>query len=129
HVNFPCLLGRLSGPASNSTVTFAYFSHNAAATAISTLSLHDALPIFGPGETAKNIAVPIIDRVGSAPSRTFTLTLSSPTNATVVDGKSVRMNCSNVATADAASRLSAPPDVVVGEADGFVDLPVTLSAP
>ena len=29
----------------------------------------------------------------------------------------------------ATPALSAPPDVAVGEADGYVDLPVTLSAP
>ena len=34
-----------------------------------------------------------------------------------------------MAAAVASPGISAPPDVVVGEADGFVDLPVTLSAP
>jgi hypothetical protein len=33
------------------------------------------------------------------------------------------------ATSVASPGVSAPPDVVVGEADGYVDLPVTLSAP
>src|SRR5439155_17119625 len=36
---------------------------------------------------------------------------------------------SATAAAVVSPRISAPPDVVVGEADGFVDLPVTLSAP
>src|ERR1019366_6524488 len=73
--------------------------------------------------------VPIIDRSGSAPSRSFTVTLDTPNNATIVQGTGVVTIGASGATAVSSPGISAPPDVVVGEADGYVDLPVTLSAP
>ena len=83
---------------------------------------------FPAGETAQNISVPITDR--SAATRSFAVTLSSPTaNATLATGTgTVTIEANNGAVA-AVPTISAPPNLVLAEADGYVDLPVTLSSP
>jgi hypothetical protein len=128
-VSVPVLLGGPSGTASNSTVTVAYATHNASATAGTDYSATSGTLTFGPGQTVKNISVPVLDRSGSAPSRSFTVTLRSPVNAAIVDSTGVVTIGASGAPAVASPGISAPPDVVVGEAGGFVDVPVTLSAP
>jgi Fibronectin type III domain/Calx-beta domain len=57
------------------------------------------------------------------------VTLSAPHNATIADGTGVVTIGAGGGAASSSPYISAPPDVVVGEADGYVDLPVTLSAP
>ena len=57
------------------------------------------------------------------------MTLSTPTNATVADAVAVVTIGASGAPAVPLPEISAPPDVVVGEADGYIDLPVTLNAP
>ena len=128
-VEVPVLLGGPSGTASNSTVTVHYATHDGTALAGTDYTSTSGTLTFGPGETAENITVPIIDRSGTAPTRRFTVTLSSPTAATIVDGTGVVTIGASGATPLALPDISAPPDVVVGEADGYVTLPVTLSAP
>ena len=58
------------------------------------------------------------------------MTLSSPTaNATLATGTgTVTIEANNGAVA-AFPTISAPPNLVVAEADGYVDLPVTLGSP
>ena len=57
------------------------------------------------------------------------MTLSSPTNATIAYGTGIVTIGASGATAVSTPGISAPPDVVVGNADGYINLPVTLSAP
>ena len=51
------------------------------------------------------------------------------TNAVVVDGSGAVTIGASGGTPVATPAISAPPDVVVGEADGYVDLPVSLDSP
>ena len=84
---------------------------------------------FTPGQTVANVPVVIDDREGAQPTRRFTITLSNPSNASIVAGSGVVTIGASGATAVATPAVSAPPDLLVGEADGYVDLPVSLSAP
>ena len=84
---------------------------------------------FAAGQTVKTVVVPIIDN-GPKPSRNFVLTLSNPTGgASIADGTGTIVIGASAADPVATPGISAPPDVVVGEADGYVDLAVRLSAP
>ena len=128
-VRIPVLLGGPAGAISASTVTVKYTTSNGSAVAGTDYTTSSGTLTFGPGETVKNITVPIIDRSGAAPSRSFSITLSKPSNAVITDGTGVVTIGASGGAPVAAPRISAGPDVVVGEADGYVDLPVTLSAP
>ncbi len=128
-VRVPVLLGGPAGAASASTVSVKYTTSNGSAVAGTDYTASSGTLTFGPGETVKNITVPIIDRSGAAPSRSFSITLSGPRNAVITDGTGVVTIGASGAAAVAAPRISAPPNLVAGEADGYVDLPVTLSAP
>ena len=55
--------------------------------------------------------------------------MGTPTNATIGDGTGIVTIGDSGATAVPSPGISAPPDLVVGEADGYIDLPITLSAP
>ena len=57
------------------------------------------------------------------------MTLSSPSNATIATGTGTVTIGASGASAVTNPGISAPPNVVVGETDGYIDLPVTLSAP
>jgi hypothetical protein len=59
----------------------------------------------------------------------FTVGLSGAVNATVADGRGSVVIGAGDAPVTAQPAISAPPDVVVGEGGGFVDLVVGLSAP
>jgi chitinase len=83
---------------------------------------------FAPGQTVKNIAVPIYD-VGPKPTATFEVSLGAATNATVADGTALVVIGARASDAVAQPALSAAADVAVDEGDGYVDLPVRLSAP
>ena len=128
-VNVPVLLGGPSGLASGSVVTVPYTTNDGSAKAGTDYTSTSGTLTFNPGQTAKNIPIPIIDRSGSAPARDFSVTLGTPTNATIADGTGVVTIGASGATAVSSPGVSAPPDLVVGEADGYVDLPVTLNAP
>ena len=128
-VTVPVLLGGPAGATSNSTVTVHYATQDNSAVAGTDYTATSGTLTFGPGQTAQNITVPILDRAGAAPSRNFTVTLSSPLNATLVQKTATVTIGASGATAVAAPNITAPPDGVVSEADGYLDLPVTLSAP
>jgi Calx-beta domain/Fibronectin type III domain len=128
-VTVPVVLGGPSGLASDSPVTVSYSTHNASAVAGTDYTATSGTLTFPPGETAENIEVPIIARSGRAAARSFSVTLSGPANATISDGTGVVTIGASGGSVSSSPFISAPPDVVVGEADGYVDLPVTLSAP
>ena len=128
-VTVPVLLGGPPGATSNSTVTVHYATANGTAVSGTDYTATSGTLTFGPGQTEQNITVPILDRAGAAPARKFTVTLSSPVNATLVQKTATVTIGASGATAVASPNISAPSDGIVAEADGYVDLPVTLSAP
>jgi Calx-beta domain/Fibronectin type III domain len=128
-VTVPVVLGGPSGLASDSAVTVSYATHNASAIAGTDYTATSGTLTFPPGETVENITVPITARSGRAPARSFSVTVSGPDNATISDGTGVVTIEASGGAASSSPYISTPPDVVVGEAEGYVDLPVTLSAP
>ncbi|WP_037499905.1 Calx-beta domain-containing protein [Solirubrobacter soli] len=115
----PVLLGGPSGQASNSTVTVGYTAPG----------LPPGTLTFAPGQTVKTIAVPITDDATPEKRETLSVTLSNPTNATIVNGTgTITVGPSDTVPSTQPSVL-APPDAIVGEADGYVDVPVRLSTP
>ncbi|MGZ6974295.1 MAG: Calx-beta domain-containing protein, partial [Acidimicrobiia bacterium] len=128
-VQVPVLLGGPGGATSASTVTVHYTTANGSAVAGTDYTLTSGNLTFAPGQTVATVTVPIVNRVSPATARSFSVVLSSPTNAAIIGGTGVvtigASGGSNVAT----PFVFAPPNTVVGEADGWVDLPVTLSAP
>jgi chitinase len=129
--SIPVLLGGPSGRASASTVTVNYATSNAGAIAGTDYTATSGTLTFAPGETVKNVVVDITDDTDTTPEpiERFALTLSSPTNATIADGTGIIVIGANDAAPVAQPGISAPADVIVGEADGYVDLVVSLSAP
>ncbi len=128
-VEVPVLLGGPAGAASKSTVTVDYATEDGSAVAGSDYAASSGTLTFGPGQTVANVPVVIDDREGAQPARRFTIDLSSPSNASIVDGSGVVTIGASGGAAVAEPAVSAPPDLLVGEADGYVDLPVSLSAP
>ena len=128
-VEVPVLLGGPAGAASKSTVTVEYATHDDSAVAGSDYEASGGTLTFAPGQTVANVPVVIDDREGAQPTRRFTITLSNPSNASIVDGSGVVTIGASGGTAVATPAVSAPADLLVGEAGGYVDLPVTLSAP
>ena len=84
---------------------------------------------FAPGQTAKTIVVPITDDAAAEGQENFTVSLSSPSNATIADGTGTVTIGSSDTPSSTDPDIRAPADLILGETDGFVDLPVTLSAP
>ena len=127
-VEVPVLLGGPSGAALNQPVTVGYSTANGSATAGTDYSAENGTLTYPAGVTAENISIPITDR--SAATRSFSVTLSSASsNATIANGTGTVTIEGNTGTALTNPGISAPPNVVVSEADGYVDLPITLSAP
>jgi Calx-beta domain len=129
NVMVPVLLGGPEGATSTSTITVNYATANGSATAGTDYTTTSGTLTFGPGQTVQNIVVPIIDRSSAAPSRSFSVNLSSPTDAVITEGTGVVTIGASGGTASSLPNISAPSNTVVGEADGYIDLPVTLSAP
>ena len=88
-VQVPVLLGGPNGANSASTVSVSYATANGSAVAGTDYTTTSGTLTFGPGQTAQNITIPIIDRTTAAASRSFSVTLSSPTNAVITDGTGV----------------------------------------
>ena len=76
---------------------------------------------FAPGQTVKNIVVPILD-AGPRSASNFEVSLDSVSNAGIADGTGIVTITASAGAAVALPALSAPPDVTVGEGDGYVDL-------
>jgi hypothetical protein len=128
-VQVPVVLGGPSGLAQGVPVTVHYSTHDGSAKAGTDYTAVSGTLTFPPGETAQTITVPVIDRSGAAAARAFSVSLDTPSNATVTDGTGIVMIGASGAAAVSSPFVSAPPNMSVGEADGYVDLPVTLSAP
>ena len=128
-VSVPVLLGGPSGATSASTVTVKYATRDGSAVAGTDYTAESGTLTFGPGQTVRSITVPITGRSGAAPSRSFGITLSSAVNAVIANATGAVTIGASGATPVASPAISAPPNAVVGETDGYVDLPVTLSAP
>ena len=75
----------LSTP-SASTVTVAFATANGTAIAGTDYTATSGTVTFGPGETTRTILVPVMnDGVSPEPSKTFTVSLSAPTEASLAD--------------------------------------------
>jgi RHS repeat-associated protein len=72
----------LSAP-SAFTVTVVYATSNGSATAGSDYITSSGTLTFAPSQTALNVSIPILNDATAEPNETVTLTLSSPTNATL----------------------------------------------
>ncbi len=126
----PVLLGGPRGQSSTSTVTVQYATADGTATAGDDYTATSGTLTFDPGETVETIVVPVNAAASPRASRMFSVTLTNPTgNATVADATGTVTIGSSAVAALTTPDLAAAPDVVVGEADGYVDLPVRLSAP
>ncbi len=128
-IQVPVLLGGPSGAAQGVPVTVNYATANGSAKSGTDYTATSGTLTFPAGETAQNITVPILDPSGSEPTRSFSVTLSSPSNATIATGTGTVTIGASGATAVSNPLISAPANVVVGQADGYIELPVTLNAP
>src|SRR5215472_10567552 len=128
-IEVPVVLGWPSGAASGVPVSVSYSTHDGSAVAGTDYSATSGTLTFAPGETAQNITVPILNRSGAAKARSFSVTLGTPTNAKIADGTGVVTIGASGGAAVTAPGISAPPAISVGKGDGYVNLPVTLSAP
>jgi chitinase len=128
-VSVPVMLGGPAGATSTSTVTVSYATHDGSAVADNDYTATSGKLTFAPGQTVKNITVPILRRTRAAPARSFTITLTKPANATIADNTGVVTIGASGATAVTSPKISTAPNAVVGEASGYLDVPVTLSAP
>ena len=125
----PVLLGGPAGATSASTVTVKYTTENGSAVSGTDYSTTSGMLTFGPGQTEQTISVPIINRTTAAASRSFTVVLSTPSNAAIVQSTATVTIGASKGTPASSPYIYAPPNTVIGEADGWVDLPVTLGAP
>jgi hypothetical protein len=128
-VSVPVVLGGPSGLAQGVPVTVNYSTANGSAVAGTDYTKKSGMLTFAPGEIAQNITVPILSRPGAAPACTFSVNLSARTNATIVASTATVTIGASGGTALASPGISAPANEEVGGAAGYVDLPVTLSAP
>jgi hypothetical protein len=128
-VQVPVVLGGPSGAAQGSPVTVHYATSDGSGKAGTDYAASSGTLTFPPGETAQNITIPVLDPAGAAAARSFTVSLDSPSNATIAYGTAAVTIGASGAAAVPSPGISAPADVVAGVADGYVDLPVTLSAP
>ena len=107
-------------------VSVDYSTANGTATAGADYTAVNGTLNFAPGETVKNILVPIINDTMDEPSETFFVNLSNATNSTILDAQGQGTITDN----DAAPALSIN-DVAVAEGDtGTTNatFTVTLSA-
>ena len=75
------------------------------------------------------VAVPITDDADAEPAEMFSFGLSNPSGASLGHGTGVVTIGPSDGLATGAPAVSAGPDAVVSEGDGWIDLSVTLSAP
>ena len=126
--SFVVTLGTTEGQSSTEIVTLDFATADGSATGGSDYDEHDGTLIFAPGETTKTIVVDIRDDAVAEAGERFNLVLSNADNAVLVDSNAVAVIGSSDATAVAAPLLSVS-DFQVSEADGFVDVVVSLNAP
>ena len=120
------LTATLSAP-SALTVTVEYATQDLSAKAGSDYTAVSGTLTFAPGETAKAVAVPILDDALDEAAERFNLLLDAPVNAALgaTDAATVE-----IADDDPAPTVQLSADTfAAGEADGLVTVTVTLSAP
>jgi chitinase len=78
----------LSKP-SDKPVTVSYTTEAGSATPGSDFTAKTGSVTFAPGETSKQVSVAVLGDTGGESNETFKLKLSSPTNATILDGEGV----------------------------------------
>jgi Ca2+-binding RTX toxin-like protein len=126
--SFAIMLGGPGGQTSNSPVTVNYGTANATAVAgLDYLGKNGQL-VFASGETVKTVVVDLIDDGANEGLERFNLNLSGANGATLTDGSAVAEIGPSDKPATAAPSITAS-DMMVSEADGFVDMVVSLSAP
>src|SRR5262249_39343515 len=64
-------------------ITVSYYTADGSATAETNYAATSGTVVFAPGETTKAILVPTLDDGAADPTRAFTVSLSSPVNATL----------------------------------------------
>ena len=128
-VIIPVLLGGPTGQVSASTVTVDYATSNAGATAGTDYTAASGTLTFAPGETVKNVVVDITDDATARAVRALRADPEQPHQRDHLGRHGVVVIGASDATAVATPAISAPPDVIVGEGDGYVDLVVSLNAP
>ena len=117
HLRFPVTLASLSGK----TVTVGYSSTDGTATGGSDYTAVNGTLTFAAGTLARTIAVPVTDDSLDEEDETFTMTLQSPSNATLLDAGAT----GTIADDDDTPGLSVD-DATAGEADGHLHFPVAL---
>lgn len=122
------MLGGPGGRRSTNTVTAAYGTANTEALAGSDFTTTSGTLTFTPGQTVKRITVPITDDTDPERAERFRLTLSSPMGATLGDATAMVTIGANDGTQVSQPTVSVP-DLVTGERDGYLDVPVSLSTP
>src|SRR6266540_797165 len=124
------LLGGPAGLALSSSVTVDYATGDGTAAVPGDYVAQTGTLTFAPGETAKTVVIPITDDGANEPAENFALTLSNASpGVTIAEGTARVVIGASDGTASAQPSVSAQPDVIVGEGDGFVDLVVSLSVP
>ena len=130
----PVLLGGPAGQASDTPVTVQYTTSDGTATAGVDYAAISGTLNFAPGQTVKNVVVPILDAGREAVEELRGEPRAASTNASIADGTGIVVIGASTGRAGSAATpaaaVSAPADVAVDEADGYVDLPVqALAAP
>ena len=128
-VNVPVILGGPASQSSNGTVTVHYATSNGTATAGSDYTAKSGTLSFAPQETVKNIPIAITDDNTPELAERFAITLTTPTGATIQQAVGTVVIGPSDATPVAQPRVSMSPDLVTDEPIGYIDVPVTLSAP
>ena len=116
----------LSNP-STETVTVTWATADGTADSPSDYTASGGTATFGPGDTSATVTVPVHGDVVREPDETFTVVLSSPSNATVGDGTGV----GTIENDDAAPTVAFG-DVSQAEGDSgttVFTIPVTLTNP
>ena len=121
-------LGLPGGQSSANTVTVDFATSDSTATAGEDYDAASGTLSFAPGETVKTIVVDLLDDGDGEGSERIDLVLSNATNAVIVDANAVAVLGASDATAVAVPSISVA-DVKVAEADGFIDVVMSLSAP
>ena len=128
-VSVPVLLGGPQGEVSSKPVTVTYATSDISAIAGTDYTATTGALTFAPGQTVQNVVVPIIDASGARPTRHFAVTLSNAKGATIFNGTGIVTIGASGSKKVNLPGASVGPDVTAGEADGYVDLPITLSTP
>src|SRR5262245_64840239 len=122
-------MGGPSGQMSSKTVTVHFATSKGTAASPSDFTAMHGTLSFAPGQTVKNVVVPIVNDSAKEAAEHFSVNLTSPVNATVSDSLGVVTIGANDSGKVAQPRISAGADVTVGEGQGYVDVPVKLSHP